>query len=284
LEGEQAGARYVLEAPRQTPFGTTGARLGHRTGSSLEFMDHREYQAGDDLRRIDWSAYARSDKLTIKLYREEITPHLDIVIDGSRSMALENTAKAEATLGLAAVFATAAANADFSHRSWIAGEVCHRVGNGNDSPSVWDGIDFDYRGSPAESFGPGRGGTPTWRPRGIRVFLSDLLWLGDPLLTVRQLAEGATAAVVVQVLAEADVNPAERGNLRLVDSETEEVHEIFLDAVAERRYRDALSRHQQNWHRASKEVGGVMTTVVAERVIRDWNLEELVAAEILKVA
>ena len=38
------------------------------TGESMEFMDHREYQPGDDLRRLDWAAYARSDKMIVKLY------------------------------------------------------------------------------------------------------------------------------------------------------------------------------------------------------------------------
>jgi uncharacterized protein (DUF58 family) len=116
------------------------------------------------------------------------------------------------------------------------------------------------------------------------VLLSDLLWVGDPLLILQHFADRAAAVVVVQVLAEADVNPPTQGNLRLVDSETEQVQEIFVDAAAVKRYQEALARHQQNWHRACRQVGALLTTVVAERVIRDWRLDELVAAEILKVA
>ncbi|MCP4711656.1 MAG: DUF58 domain-containing protein, partial [Planctomycetes bacterium] len=56
MMGQQAGARYSLVTPRNIPEGLTGAKMGNRPGSSLEFMDHREYQPGDDLRRIDWSA------------------------------------------------------------------------------------------------------------------------------------------------------------------------------------------------------------------------------------
>src|SRR5258706_13818407 len=123
MEGEQAGARFTLAAPRRVPIGMTGIRLGNRIGSSLEFRDHREYQAGDDLRRIDWNAYARTDKLILKLYQEEVSPHLDLVIDGSRSMALEGSAKLQATLGLASVFTVAATNAGFSHSTWLAREV-----------------------------------------------------------------------------------------------------------------------------------------------------------------
>ncbi len=281
IEGERAGMRYALSVPHRVPSGVSGVQMSNRSGSSLEFMDHRDYLPGDDLRRIDWSAFARSDKLTIKLYREEVSPHLDIVLDGSRSMALEQSAKPQAHLGLAAVFATAAANAGYSHCAWIAGAGCERVGNGSDDPSVWEGIAFDYTGDPAESFArlP-----PAWRPRGIRVLLSDLFWLGDPMLTLWHLADRAAAVVVVQVVARADASPPERGNIRLVDSESGEVMELFLDALAERRYREAFTRHQQNWHRAARQAGAAMTTVTAEEVVGDWDLADLVRAEILKVA
>ena len=254
--------------------------MGKRPGSSLEFIDHREYQPGDDLRRIDWGGFARSDKLTVKLYRDEVSPHLDVVIDGSCSMALENSPKAQATLGLAAVFATAAANVGYSHSAWVAGDGYRQVNNGTDRPSVWDGIDFVHRGDLSTSFAKL---PPSWRPFGLRVLLSDLLWPGDALAALSHLAERATAVIVVQVLAEIDVNPMERGNIRLVDSETDEVQEIFLDAAAGKRYRDAFARHQENWHLAAKQTGAIMTTVVAEHILSDWRLEALVAVEALNI-
>ena len=280
IDGERAGARYALTAPRNVPFGIAGSQMGKRPGSSLEFIDHREYQPGDDLRRIDWGGFARSDKLTVKLYRDEVSPHLDIVIDGSYSMALEDTSKAQATLGLAAVFATAASNVGYSHTTWIAGDGCRQVDNGTDRPSVWDEIDFAYRGDLSTSFAKL---PPSWRPFGLRVLLSDLLWHSDPLTILARFAEQATAVVVVQVLAEADVNPTERGNIRLVDSETAAVQEIFLDSVAEKRYRDALARHQESWDLAAKQTGAIMITVVAEQILIDWRLEALVAAEVLTI-
>ena len=116
------------------------------------------------------------------------------------------------------------------------------------------------------------------------MLLSDLLWLGDPLTTLAQFAERAAAVIVVQVLAEVDVNPTVRGNLRLVDSETEIAQEIFIDGAAEKRYRDALARHQESWHLAAKQTGAIMTTVVAEEVLSDWRLDTLVAAQVLTIA
>lgn len=281
IDGERAGTRYALTTPRNVPLGVAGSQMGKRPGSSLEFIDHREYQPGDDLRRIDWGGFARSDKLSVKLYRDEVSPHLDVVIDGSVSMALEDSPKAQATLGLAAVFVTAAANASYSHTAWIAEDGCQQVDNATDRPSAWEGIGFTHRGDLPASFAKL---PPSWRPFGLRVLLSDLLWLGDPLTTLTQFAERATGVIAVQVLAEVDVNPTARGNLRLVDSETDAVQEIFIDGAAEKRYRDALARHQESWHLAAKQTGAIMTTVVAEEVLSDWRLDTLVAAQVLTIA
>src|SRR5438270_2868681 len=107
-DGEKLGLRYALQIPQVAASGWTGTRSGRRAGSSIDFQDYREYQPGDDLRFIDWSIYARSDRLTVKLFREEVTPHLDLVLDGSASMALDDTAKAMAAARLTALFATAA--------------------------------------------------------------------------------------------------------------------------------------------------------------------------------
>ena len=279
-EGERAGLRYALGLPRQAPLGAAGAALGHRAGSSLEFKDHREYQPGDDLRHIDWSAYARSDQLTVKVYREEVVPHLDVAVDASRSMALEGSAKAGAALGLAAFFAAAAANAGHAHAVWLMGAGLRPLGNGGARPGLWEDFAFDHRGSPADALTQA---APRWRARGTRVLVSDLLWPGEPAAVLRHLADRAASAVVVQVLAEADLEPPEGGSFRLVDSETEEARDLYVDAAAARRYREALAQHQQNWHRACRQFGAVLTTVVAERVLRDWDLSELVAAEVLKV-
>ena len=101
-----------LATPRMTA-GIDGRRTGRRSGNALEFSEYREYQAGDDLRRLDWGVFARSEQLMVKLYSEEVDPRCDIVLDDSASMATEE-AKAAAALGLAGLLAQAAANAGFS--------------------------------------------------------------------------------------------------------------------------------------------------------------------------
>ncbi len=55
-------------------------------GQSVEFVQHREYMPGDDLRRIDWKVWSRSDKFVIKQYEAETNLRSYVVVDASESM------------------------------------------------------------------------------------------------------------------------------------------------------------------------------------------------------
>src|SRR4051812_32365462 len=63
-----------------------GERRSLKRGQSVEFADHRNYPHGDDLRRVDWNAYARMERLFIKLYQEEEDLTVHVLVDASRSM------------------------------------------------------------------------------------------------------------------------------------------------------------------------------------------------------
>src|SRR3954447_6746321 len=63
-----------------------GERRSLKRGQSVEFADYRNYTHGDDLRRVDWNAYARMERLFIKLYQEEEDLTVHVLIDASRSM------------------------------------------------------------------------------------------------------------------------------------------------------------------------------------------------------
>jgi uncharacterized protein (DUF58 family) len=64
----------------------TGSYSSPRRGTSLEFADYRRYAPGDDLRYLDWGIYARTDKLYVKLLREEVDLFAYVFIDASASM------------------------------------------------------------------------------------------------------------------------------------------------------------------------------------------------------
>jgi uncharacterized protein (DUF58 family) len=281
LRGEAAAARFALTAPRNGPVNRAGAVMGARAGSSLEFRDYRGYEPGDDLRHIDWNTFARTDQLNVKLFREEVSPHLDVLIDGSRSMALANTAKVGATLALAGFFTAAAGNGGFSHCGWLLAEESVPLGDRGRRPEVWEGIGFEFGAGPTAALGAA---AARLRPRSVRALLSDLLWDVDPSRVVRQIADRAAATVIIQVLAQADANPPLYGNVRLLDCETQEVREVRVDRAVADRYRANLRTLQGHWHDCCRAAGAIFISVIAEDLLQHWEVGPLVAAGVLQVA
>lgn len=65
-------------------------------GNSVEFLQHREYTRGDDLRRVDWKVWGRQDRLYVKEFEDETSLRLFLLIDGSASMDYQPPRFAEA--------------------------------------------------------------------------------------------------------------------------------------------------------------------------------------------
>jgi uncharacterized protein (DUF58 family) len=66
--------------------GAAGEHLAKRRGGSAEFQDHRPYAPGDDLRRMDWAAFARTGEPVLKLFRMEEDVVLRLIVDTSASL------------------------------------------------------------------------------------------------------------------------------------------------------------------------------------------------------
>lgn len=73
-------ARYVVEGF------LSGQHRSPYLGQSVEFLQHRAYAPGDDLRRIDWKAWAKQDRYYVKQYKEESNLRCELVVDVSKSM------------------------------------------------------------------------------------------------------------------------------------------------------------------------------------------------------
>lgn len=272
--GEAEGARQVLLIPREALQGQAGNRLANRTGSSIEFKDFRDYQPGDDLRRVDWSVYARSDRMIVKLFHDEVNPHLDLVLDLSASMSLPETPKPGATFGLAALLAMAAENGRCSRRIWTLKDKVDELQQSDGPPSTWLGLDF--AASPT---------TPNLVTRygrnSIRVLISDLMWDVEPREALRPLAAGAARLVVIQLLATEDQEPVVSGHTRLIDRETGAVMELVLDTLAVQRYSETLARHRAQWQEACRAMGALLVPLTAEAFLKTWRIAELEAAGLL---
>ena len=277
-EGSELGSRMSLGFRRGKFFGGGGA-CGKRAGSSQEFMDHRDYAPGDDPRTLDWNVYARSEKLTVKVFREEITPSLDLIIDDSASMQAGNTRKCGAALAAAAMFASAAANSGCRVKTWLAGDSFEPAANGSGPPELWDGPSFASARSPAEMLGIHAGAL---QRRGVRILVSDLLWPGSPECALSRLAAGAAVTAVVQILSRADANPPLAGQIALADSETGVSLDIDIGPRELERYKGALLRHQQNWEDACRRAGAEFFSLVAEDFLETRSPGAFLDKELLR--
>lgn len=278
VEGALLRAAHLeLSSPPQT-FGLDGRRSGRRSGNALEFAEYREYQAGDDLRRLDWGVYARSEQLMVKLYSEEVDPRCDIVLDESASMAAVGREKAAAALGLAALLARVAENTGFSLAVWHAGEELEKEPRPAD-PLQWRHAEFTATASPGVALGRFAG---AFQPHGIRFVISDLLWPEEPEAFFRRLAPGAMRVVVLALEFRADLEPDANGNVMIFDVETGEERELFFDDAVRRCYADRLRRHRELWDRSAREHGVQLIRLKVEALFPVWELEELFRWGVLK--
>jgi uncharacterized protein (DUF58 family) len=92
--------RLVLGTKRARTVRAGRRSVGRVLGSGIEPENFRDYSAGDDLRFLDWNAFARLDDLTIRTFRAERQIELTIIIDASASMAIPES---DDKLGLAIV-------------------------------------------------------------------------------------------------------------------------------------------------------------------------------------
>jgi len=250
---------YRLSLPSGPLSGRSGERLGRGTGSSLEFMDFRDYAPGDDLRHIDWRGYARTDQLKVRLYREEIAPELEIVADLSLSMGVTE-AKERALKDLVEA----------------AAHWAHDAAGGARRLASAGGI---FQAAESESLRATADPLPLLplRPRSLRLWVSDFLFPTDPAPLIRRFAGGAAHIYVLQLLDPWELDPTAEGPLSLVDAESDERLDLDLDRRAVLRYRERLARLRDSVRRATLASGGVYACVAATepaRMFRDSLLPQ----------
>ena len=267
-----AAARLAL--PRTLLRGRAGERLGAGTGSSLEFQDYRSYAPGDDLRHVDWAAYARSEMLAVRLYREEVAPRVDLVLDVSRSMAVTEE-KLRAHGELAALIACACASTAADSRVITTHESDpSRLGRAED---VERALVCDAVSSALEaSYLP-------LRRRSLRVVISDFLFPHDADALVGRLARDSASLAIVQLTLQEEAAPPAIGGRRLIDVEDRGVIDLVLDEAAVDDYRGRFGRLRLALANAARRSGARFAHVIAGTPIRDVA-RSLAAAGVLDPA
>ncbi len=261
--------------------GRSGELLGRGTGSSLEFQEYREYMPGDDIRHLDWAAYARSDTLMVRLYREEISPRTEILLDASKSMTTGGDAKQLVAKQLAALFALLAGQLGGRPILRLLDDArpLHSLGiNGLETLAK-----FPLVGATPvpELF---KGNLVPLKKQSVRIIISDFLFPHDPGSFIRRLAAGASALWMIQLLSSFEADPKPLGGRRLIDIETTSEADLLIDRKTVAGYLERLGRLQESLARNCRRVHAPFVTLVADRGLPTLCRDELCAAGLLRVA
>ncbi len=250
-------------------------RSPHR-GASVVFVEHRAYRPGDDLRLLDWRAFARTDRHAVKRFEQETQLRASLLIDRSASMAWrgfsgEGPSKHEHAATLLAALAY----------------VLHRQGDAVSAIGLGDGVHGDAiphgtRPSHLEAVLRVLATAPAERERtelrrsledaaqrtkrrGVVVIASDLLGEGDAALDglVGLTARGHDV-LVLHVMHPNELELPDVGAARFVDSESDERLDTETEPVRDA-YQEQLDRFLRDARRRCTAAGaGYVLASMAE--------------------
>ncbi len=262
--------------------GQAGEFLGAGAGSSLDFQDHRAYLPGDDPRHINWQAYARTGHYSMKLYREEVRPIVDLVLDTSESMFFE-PAKARRSAEIFYFLADSALRAGASLRTClVAGKTTRLLPPEAIHTHLWFDQGVALRGP--DPAAPPDLAPIRFRPSAIRVFVSDLLFPGDPNHWLRLLGQGHGSPVVLAPFSQIEADPDWHGNYEFIDAELHSRHPHRIEPAVLKRYKTAYASHFSLWMSCARRFNASLARVSASPDLETALHQEAVAAGALEVA
>ena len=225
-----------------------GERRSKRKGQSVEFADYRNYVKGDDLRFLDWNLYARLDRLFLRLFMEEEDLHFYLLIDNSLSMDFGTPSKMLYAKQVAAALAfIGLVNLDRVVIEAFNDRLTQSLPAVRGRRSLFRVLEFLNRLEPA---GPSnlrealRAFSIKSSGKGVVVLVSDLMDKGGYADALRYLAARQFDIVVIQVLAQEEIDPGLLGDLKLVDVEDDDEAEVTVSAALLERYRRNLAAYQ----------------------------------------
>ena len=253
-----------------------GERRSSRRGQSIEFSDFKPYTLGDDFRRIDWNAYARLERLFIKLFVEEEDTILHLLLDNSSSMdwgapnKLDYSKRAAAALGYIALVSL--------DRVAVSTPGCRDHGPNSALPPLRN------KGAAMQLFSflqsvpccPTQQDSLFWlgsyaeknRTPGMIVLFSDLM-SDDWFSSVSLLRKRGHDVSIIHILSPDEKAPEMEGDFRLVDSETKAEVELTADFETLQNYKTHLRDWQEYWRLFCRERQILYIPVVTSMTLED---------------
>jgi len=213
----------ALLTRRPMASGRPGRRRSPLAGSSMEFSDYRRYAPGDDFRRIDWRAYARLERLFLRVFEAEENLTITVLIDCSDSMYHGKPAKAPLATALAAAISYVALKCE---DRVIVGALTDRLAAyrkaGSGKNAIWTVGEFLNRLPRSGTTDLNRAlydlGRIVSGP-GLTIVISDFLAPGGYRTGIRAVRQLRQEVALLQILAPDELEPDLQGDWRLRDSE-----------------------------------------------------------------
>jgi len=268
--------RLALNASRTLRGGLSGTHPSQRRLPAPTFSDHRLYTSSDDMRYVDWNAYARQETLFVKLGETEQDVPVHLVLDRSASMdyGVGDTNKLHyGKQLLAALGYIALANGDKLHATTADTAIASPWGPAQNKQRAPDLLRYAAAITPStrgalqtalETYTRVRGG-------GLLVILSDGWALGEPQTLLRLAAPPRWHVLLLHVLHRDELEPQLHGNLELEDSETAERTSLLIDDHLLEQYQTRVAEWCRSLETTCQQRGAAYT-----RIVTDMPLEQSV--------
>ncbi len=202
-----------------------GKHLVRTYGQTVEFADYREYQLGDDIRRIDWNLFSRFEKYFLKLFTDERQMQVQIFLDCSGSMGKNSPQKAEyAVAATAALGFLAVQNMDKLNLCFMTGNTATDpfgtiVGKNSFFRAVGELSSLEFDGE-ADLYSCITSYPNVSENNGLSVIISDFCTESDWKKAVDYLCFKKRQVLLLQVLTPEEIDPVYEGRVSLIDSES----------------------------------------------------------------
>jgi uncharacterized protein (DUF58 family) len=238
--------RLAIQWQKSFPGLVGGHNISHFAGPGQEFLDHRQFHHGDDLRAVNWRAYLRLEKLFLKMFQVEPRIPVRILLDCSNSM-VTDAAKFDYARRLAASLCYIGLVrldticiqpfAEGLGDSFLCGGGRHRF-----IPAV-NFLQDLKPGGRTNYFQVARDFISKYPQRGLLIVISDFLDDAGCERPLQYLADFGHELMLLHVWSEEDRQPPWDGQLELVDAETGSMLEIGFDDDARLNYTQAFDQY-----------------------------------------
>lgn len=257
--------------------GMSGSRKSTAKGNSVEFSDFREYMLGDDIRRIDWNAYGRMDKLFVKLFMEEKEGLFHIMLDCSKSMDYGEKKKSVLARRIAAALSYIILNQlDRVYLTTIKENEVKST-KGMTGRQSFQKILMELERVTCEGTTDLKQGimSKPYPAKGVVIIISDFFDKNQEQLEemVKYLTYKKQEVVLIQTLAVEEVHPELEGTLRMIDMENNQEERITMSKRVLKEYEKTLKEFQNHIMQVAKKYQAQYLTMTTEEPLEKLLLE-----------